>query len=626
MISSFETIARHFAGQLKVRLIFKEKVCPQTDGDSKIILPTAMGDNLLLPTIAVTIHECYHIKETGKLELIYQKFFSKNENWFKGSPYRMKKNYSFIFNLLEDIRIDTMVLKKYDNAKYIYSTLIEYGSELHTKEKVEIVEKGMDDSVGLKFQEIVQQLYIYALDFDEKHYFNRDLIKDFIATYKKELDEILDNVRIRAEAKDLYSDVEKLWAIIKEYLKIKEQKKEGGGKPSEEELIKILKGQFKKVKQGKIKEINEDIKDINETIKDFEEDIKETQEEEEEDEEGNISEEGEKFIKKTTQKINKKNELKKELEDEIEKAKESINRMEQYDGDIDQTLEKIIGKEADGELLNGFNAVNKIADDLKTNPIPLMDFEASLRDIFKRTEKKKKDTAHITPHLNIKNLHKVYKHEGEVVDLFSETKKVETFSNKLIFLIDSSSSMGSCYPTHNIESPYKISKKNTLVFDCLENVRKVIEENQDTYNIDYSVATFANPNQFGVVKRFDEVIKDESTFLKKYVEKYFHGGTAILPGLERCYEMFEDHCNYNDKRFIICFTDGQFNPGDIDVILKEYNARPEKVVFIGINARENLENRGSSCRAFLEKILMGRVANTVKEMESTLIESLDRIL
>lgn len=623
MTSSFETIARHFAGQLKVKLHFKEKACPQTDGDSKIILPTAMGDDLLLPTIAVIIHECYHIKNTGKLEVVYEKFYCKNEKWFKGSCYRMKKNYSFIFNLLEDIRIDTMVLKKYDNAKYIYSTLIEYGSQLHEKEKAAIeVQGGVDDPIGLKFQEIVQQLYIYALDFDEKYYFNRALIKDFIQYCKKELDDILENVAIRAEAKDLYGDVEKLWTLVKNYLKLKEKEK---GASSDKEMSQQLKKQFCKGQIGKIKKIKDKIEDINETIEDFEENLEEIKQEEE-DEEGELSEDGKKSYKKMMDKINKKNDAKKELEKEIEQTQQTIEKMEDSEGSVDDILDDVIGKEFDGELLNGFNAVNKIADDLKTNPIPMMDFESSLREIFKRTEKKKKDTAHITPHLNVKNLHKIYKHEGEVIDLFSETKKVETFSNKLIFLIDSSSSMGSCFPTYNVEDPYKISKKNTLVFDCLENVRKIIEENQDTYNIDYSVATFASPGQFGVVKRFDEVIKDSSIFLKQYVEKYFHGGTAILPGLEKCYEMFEEHCGHNDKRFIVCFTDGQFSPNDIEVILKEYNSRIEKVVFIGINSRENLENRGSSCRAFLEKILMNRVANNVKEMESTLIESLDRIL
>ena len=278
--------------------------------------------------------------------------------------------------------------------------------------------------------------------------------------------------------------------------------------------------------------------------------------------------------------------------------------------------------------MNGFKCLDKLAEDLKSTPVQLVDFEGALNEIFKRTEKKTLYTTHATPHINIKNLHKIYKHEGEITDIFSETKKIENFANKLIFLIDSSSSMGQCFQQYNLngKNDYKMSRKNALVFDCLENIRSVIEENQETYNIDYAVVTFASTNQFGIVKGFDDVFKDKESFQKKYVEKYYNGSTDIIPALEKCYDMFDKHCQHNDKRFIICLTDGQFDPCSTDVILKEYNARAEKVVFIGINNKEALENRGSSVREFLDKILMGRVVNTVKEMELTLIESLDRIL
>ena len=63
MISSFETVAKHFAGQLKVKLQYKEKACPQTDGESCITLPTDMGD-LTLPTLGALLHESYHIRNT----------------------------------------------------------------------------------------------------------------------------------------------------------------------------------------------------------------------------------------------------------------------------------------------------------------------------------------------------------------------------------------------------------------------------------------------------------------------------------------------------------------------------------------------------------------------------------
>jgi len=619
MISSFETVARHFAGQLKVKLQFKEKACPQTDGESRITLPTDMGD-LTLPTLGALIHESYHIRNTGRLERVYERFYSIDKKWFNSSPLDMKKHYSFLINLLEDIRIDTMVLKKYENAKYIYSTLIEFGGIGKTKKDPKAKQQIMEI-----FIELTQQIYIYALGFNEKYYFNEVLIKDFISKYKKELDEILDNVKIRATVIDLHQDVEKLWTLLKEYLKIKEQeqqKQEGSAQPqSESKLKKQIKKQYGEFKEAQNEEYNDQIEEIEEEIEELENDLKDL------DEEKDLNAEEIKEKKKLQDKVNKKESEVKDLKNEIkhnEKVVDNLEKEEDIEDVIEEILEEEFGNDVTKNLINGFQAVNNITEHLKSNPVQLVDFEGSLKEIFKRTEKKKAYTTHATPHINIKNLHKIYKHEGELTDLFSETKKIETYNNKLIFLIDSSSSMGSCFLTY--DNNYKLSKKNSLVFDCLENIRRVIEENQDTYNIDYSVITFADYCQFGIVKHFGEDIKDKDLFLKKYVGKYFNGGTDVISALEKCYDLFDKHCEQNDKRFIICFTDGQFTNNDTEKILKEYNARAEKVVFIGINNREALENRGSDIREFLEKILMGRVVQNVKEMELTLIESLDRIL
>jgi hypothetical protein len=646
MISSFETVAKHFAGKLKVKLQFKEKVSPQTDGEYKITLPKDMGD-LTLPTLGALIHESYHIRHTGRLQSAYEKFWELDKKWFHGSSWNMKKQYAFLTNLLEDIRIDNMVLKKYENARYIYSTLIEFGCEIHNQKK----EKKCD-MLGIKFMELTQQIYIYALDFDKKYYFNKPLIDDFVLKYKKELDDILDNVKIRASVMDLYQDVNKLWIIVKEYLKIEEHKKynkeiDGDGTKiiSDSKIKKQIKKQYKESKEEKIEEANEKLDEIGEDIEDLENDLKEIEKEKKkekkdrededvEDEDCLEKQDNEKEKKKINEKINKKEDQKKELKDQIKEDEKSIKNIEESDGDLDEVIDDILEEEfGDGEiqekLLNGFKCVNKLTADLKTNIVDLIDFESSLKEIFKRTEKKKLYTTRVTPHINLKSLHKIYKHEGELTDLFSEMKKIETYNNKLIFLIDSSSSMGNCFMKYGGtggKEDYKLSKKNSLVFDCLENIRKIIQENQDIYNIDYAVITFASAHQFGIVKNFDEIIENEKNFLKKYTSKYYNGSTAIIPALEKCYNLFDEHCQHRDKRFIICFTDGQFTSGDTEIILKEYNARTEKVVFIGINNKETLENRGETIRQFVEKILMGRVVNSVKEMEATLIESLDRIL
>ena len=537
MISSFETIAKHFAGKLKVKLQFKDKACPQTDGVSKITLPTDMGE-LTLPTIGALIHESYHIRNTGSLENTYSKFYDTNPKWFDGHYTRMQKHYALLTNLLEDIRIDTMVLKRYDNAKYIYSTLIEFGCDL--KEAKE--DKSKD--VIQTFIELSQQIYIYALDFDEKYYFNKPLITDFISKYKKQLDEILENVRIRAKVVDLHQDVDKLWAIIKEYLKIKDQKekKEGegeseakgkeGGK-TEGQMKKQLKKEYKEQKKEEIKEANDQIEEIDEAIEELEDELKE----EEGDEEGEEDESEAEVAntKKIKNKIDKKHDEKQKLETQIKYDEKSIEKVEKSDGDLDEVVNDILTEEFGDDILenlmNGFKCLDKLAEDLKSTPVQLVDFEAALNEIFKRTEKKTLYTTHATPHINIKNLHKIYKHEGEITDIFSETKKIENFANKLIFLIDSSSSMGQCFQQYNPngKNDYKMSRKNALVFDCLENIRSVIEENKETYNIDYAVATFASTNQFGIVKGFDDVFKDKESFQKKYVEKYYNGSTDIIP-------------------------------------------------------------------------------------------------
>jgi uncharacterized protein with von Willebrand factor type A (vWA) domain len=150
----------------------------------------------------------------------------------------------------------------------------------------------------------------------------------------------------------------------------------------------------------------------------------------------------------------------------------------------------------------------------------------------------------------------------------------------------------------------------------------MMEERKDEFNLEYAIYTFSNAGRLGLVKNFDEDIKNDEDLNNRYRRNLIGGGTDIVWALEECYKLFEDNGNVKDKRFLICMTDSEIGHSAEETILKEYDARPEKMVFIGINRKGRYHNKDR----FYNDILMGRMVNSVNDMEAVLVDSFDRLL
>ena len=644
-MNAFEIVARHYAEKAHIKLYFRDKCSPHTDAKNRIILPKCMNEDKLLATIAALLHEAHHIKLTGDMESLCNKLYhGPAKHWFGNHYSDISNFYKFLLNLCEDIRIDSKIMTKYEGAKYLYQELINLANQIRIEEK-----HGISEHTN-KFIVLTQQIYLYALDFDESNYFEPEIIKDFISKNKEKLDAILKDVKACNEiplSHGLVRPVDQLGNLVKDYLQMKDEKQPGGGSGSQaggkqgnKEATKKLKEKLKQEldkksdenkelekqenklkkdkedlqekidkarqdrskKQDKLNKMKRDGKDDEETDK-LKEDIEDSYEDENE-----ISEQKQEIDKD----LRKNYKQKQENLDEMEDIGEDLETISKKKGDLDS--EDIVDMEiddADGYSLVGFKRLNKVSKRMKTSYEEMLNFESNLNQIFKRLEHKE-TYSHTTGKLNMKSIHKIFNHEGEVDDIFKHDRLTEKFNNKIIFLLDVSGSMGDFGRSH----------KNEVVWDCLLNMVKVIETNKENCNIEYGIYTFSSKNQFGEVKSFEDNGMTESQLEHKYRENYFNGGTDIIDALEKCYDMLELKSHNKDKKFIITITDAEFGYSEMNTILKEYNARQEKHIFIGINSKDYYNGDSK----FFKEILMGRMVNSVKEMEATLLESFDRIL
>ena len=611
MMTSFETIARHFASDKGVDLTFKDKCCPCADlKDKKIYLPKAMNESKLLPTLAALIHESYHIKHSGKPEQTAREIYSRNKSFFK-EPYRMKGQFSLLFNLLEDIRIDHKAFKVYPNARYLYTKMLEFfGNKKVVDDKCDQVQKFID---------LVQQVYVYGV-FGQKNelfYHNRPLFDKYMKKFGKRLDKILQSTISAKRYEDLTIPVEDLWNTLVRFLNIKKQNQKSA---------KQMKDKADEELEGAESELDDVTESKEKAQKQYDRESKKKS--------------NDRDMDKMDELQNDLSDLRKEesgLKDKIEKAKEIIQKVkklaDKYDDSDDENtedeesdeangqagdcedLEKLIDtdigeEESDSFSLNGFGRLNALSKRLKTDIVPLFNFESCLQDIFKRLELTKTYTKDLG-RVNLTKIHKIFKHEGEINDVFIEDRLKVKYNNKVIFLIDASGSMGGMS-----------SHKNQIVFSCLSNMVNMMEERKDEFNLEYAIYTFSNRGSLGVVKNFDEDIKNNEDLSWRYRRNLIGGGTDIVWALEECYKTFEDMGNVKDKRFVICMTDSEIGHMAEDTILKEYDARAEKMVFIGINRKGRYHDNSR----FYKEILMGRMVNSINDMEAVLVDSFDRLL
>jgi len=149
MYNHLDVVARHFADDSKCQLEFTPDACPSTDGE-RIILPTVVNPEYADNVIGALLHETSHIKYTD-FENVRKLQYSQSA--------------SACFNVLEDIRVDTLTQIEYPNSKYFYDKQIEEVLD-EKKEKLQAEPKQV---------QVLKSLILKAQGFDPTSIYSDDV-------------------------------------------------------------------------------------------------------------------------------------------------------------------------------------------------------------------------------------------------------------------------------------------------------------------------------------------------------------------------------------------------------------------------------------------------------------------
>jgi hypothetical protein len=595
-MTSFETIAKHFAGKLKTNVYFESKCTPHTDGRD-VYLPKSLPDENLLATVGATIHECYHIKYTNSEE--YRKIANEKYD---------DKIQETCTNLAEDIRIDNKVFKDYENSRYIYSKLVE---------TVFLRRQWNKSAVTEEFINVLQHVYLYGVGF-EQFYFNPEMMKEIMAKNKTKIDNIIDDLKRAKKTADIKSSVSSLKDLVKDLVKENLSKKDKDGKGVFDNQIKNKEQEVKDL-QNKIdgikKEEQELTKKINDNYDKYNKDqkkmwgTKDSKERKEISEEMNKVRDEQKTLSRKKSIRNTKSWKVEREKREVEREIEGLKELSKKDVDVSTAINSELTSEDIQEMFNGFKSLEN-SDSWKIKREEVIDFEDNMKEIFKRLEHKKVIN-NSSGKININKIYKIFKSEEDYNDIFVEDRIKETYNNKIVMLLDVSGSMKN-----------ESSTKSKVLLECVTNLTRLIEKTKEQYNIEYEVGVFADSPK--IIKTFSETITEED-LKSRYSMNFSGGGTEIIPALEEAYKTLEENSNVKDRKFILVFTDGEFDDSSMKKILEEYNARNERHIFIGIGDLGKSTVFGAGDK-FFKEILMGRLVNNTKEMEKVLIDGFDRMI
>jgi hypothetical protein len=188
MSSEFATLAKMFAGNTNVRVVFEKTGTPRTDG-STIWLPEDICNKSVYPTLSALLHESHHVKlsempKAHKSGAAYEmtrdirNAISRGGNYLKNQrPAEMEADgtmvdtfdtesnavksgmlssdsaIGFAINCLEDCRIDNLIFGEFCNARYLYQFLVKAALAKAAEEKPED---------GENIDTIIPRIYAYV--------------------------------------------------------------------------------------------------------------------------------------------------------------------------------------------------------------------------------------------------------------------------------------------------------------------------------------------------------------------------------------------------------------------------------------------------------------------------------
>jgi hypothetical protein len=166
MSSEFATLAKMFAGNTNVRVVFEKTGTPRTDGTT-IWLPEDICNKSVYPTLSALLHESHHVKlsempRANKTGATYEMVrdirnaISRGGKQLSGQPAPMNVDtfdtesnavasgmlstdsaVGMAINCLEDCRIDNIIFGEFCNARYLYQFLVKAALVKSAEEKPE---------------------------------------------------------------------------------------------------------------------------------------------------------------------------------------------------------------------------------------------------------------------------------------------------------------------------------------------------------------------------------------------------------------------------------------------------------------------------------------------------------
>ena len=103
---TYRYLAKHLAEKINIVVNFVKGACPSTDG-KEITLPEELAEQYVNATLGALLHETAHIRHSDFQVGRYLNFYEQ-----------------FAWNVVEDIRVDHLVVKKYPNARSLLKILI----------------------------------------------------------------------------------------------------------------------------------------------------------------------------------------------------------------------------------------------------------------------------------------------------------------------------------------------------------------------------------------------------------------------------------------------------------------------------------------------------------------------
>lgn len=598
-MEDIEILCRHLSEKMNISIKFEENATPSTNGEI-IVLPTNLNKQYLYELLAILLHETAHILYTdmnvfnNSLNILEKNkgVYISGEQIYKLPVPISKEVLNNIINVLEDIRIDTLVLKKYPQASELYYLLFKYTTQKYLD--------GMKKEP--KPMRILKHLILMSrnMDLDVKDfYYDEEALK---IINEKHLNTFIIKAKNKSKIEQIIPLAYELFLELREYLKNDEEIAESINKQEEElkKQIKELNEKFnKKLEENnksleELKQVNQERDELSNTEGDIRRKIRNKRDiisRRDAELKYNIkltAEEKEKLSKSLTRALRELQSAEQELnqlqaDNKIKKLNEKRNQKNtEYEQNLHETA-KIRQEQTNLETslidnmkpffdngidILGFGAIDKkdlINNDIYSNIKLQKSLDETLKDFFviKKEERFNTDEAY---RINKNKIYKIFTNENNI---YTDNHFIE-HKTRLTFLLDCSGSMND-FGNYDNEGSYTIliSTIKTL----LESLNRIIKDE----GIPLEISIYAFDDFVYELKKFDEEIN-----MYRIIEGCRpKGGTRLLKSINEMSKKFEETGD-EAENILFVLTDAKVNDYTINELANQTYDNM-KVHYIGIN-------------------------------------------